>query len=216
MYIPKKFEQKDHKQLLDVIRQYPFATLITQPKDLESGIDAMHLPVVIRQDEDSLRLQGHIAKANPLWKTADTEKEAMLLFHGPHHYISPNHYPTKKEHGRAVPTWNYVTVHVKGRLRFERDAKWLHQLIHDLTEEQEQHEPNPWTVADAPQAYIDKMLPAIVGVELVVESLQGQWKLSQNQPEPNQTGVINALEALEHSTAHDVAAMMKQAQKGQE
>ena len=120
--------------------------------------------------------------------------EILLIFNGPNCYISPNYYPTKKETGKAVPTWNYVVVHVKGRISFIHDEKWVYSMIDSLTSIHESNQDIPWSMADAPETFIKKMLPAIVGIEISIDSIEGQWKLSQNQPQANKLGVVKGLE----------------------
>lgn len=199
MHIPVKFQQNEDSQLKAIIREYPFATLITYS---ESGIEATHLPVVLVDVEGKTVIQAHIAKANKLWKSVKEGAEILLIFNGPNCYVSPNYYPTKKESGKAVPTWNYVVVHVKGVISFIHDEKWIYNMIDLLTKEHEAKQDVPWSITDAPETYINKMLPAIVGIEIAIDSIEGQWKLSQNQPDVNKFGVIEGL--LETGQANDV------------
>jgi transcriptional regulator len=190
MHIPSKFKQNEESILLEIIREYPFATLIT---NTESGIDATHFPVIIANKEGKNSIQAHIAKANKIWESVKNGAEVLLVFNGPNCYISPNYYPTKVETGKAVPTWNYVVVHVKGRISFIHDEKWIYNMIDSLTNEHESTQKIPWSISDAPESYINKMLPAIVGIEVSIDSIEGQWKLSQNQPDINKFGVIKGL-----------------------
>jgi transcriptional regulator len=190
MHIPSKFNQKEQSQLKSIIREYPFATLITQS---EYGIEATHLPVVLTNIDGNDVIQAHIAKANKIWKSIKENSEILLIFNGPNCYISPNYYPTKKQSGKAVPTWNYVVVHVKGKISFIHDEKWIYNMIESLTSIHESNQETPWSMADAPDTYINKMLPAVVGIEISVDSIEGQWKLSQNQPEINKFGVVKGL-----------------------
>ncbi len=206
MHIPKKFQQDDNEKLLAVMRDYPFTTLITHSK---SGIEANHLPISISWQEDKLYLHAHIAKVNTVWQTVSEASEVLVIFNGPNAYISPNHYPTKQQTGKAVPTWNYVAVQVKGAIRFIHDPTWIHQALETLTAEHESKNDKPWAMSDAPASYIYKMLPAIVGIEIAVTSMTGQWKLSQNQPKVNQQGVIQGLSASKDNDALKVAAMVQ-------
>ncbi|GEA59351.1 FMN-binding negative transcriptional regulator [Vibrio comitans] len=206
MYIPNKFRQENIEQLLGVVEQYPFATLTAQSED---GIEAVHLPLMLEQVDDKLLLKGHIAKANPLWKKVHSGSNVLVIFHGPNCYISPNHYPTKLENGRAVPTWNYVVVHAKGAISFIKDVDWIYSMIDQLTAQHEVNSPYPWSISDAPDGFIEKMLPAIVGIEIKLRAIEGQWKLSQNQPEVNQQGVVNGLSALNEPSALEVASWVR-------
>ncbi|HCE1838700.1 FMN-binding negative transcriptional regulator [Vibrio parahaemolyticus] len=206
MFIPRKFRQEKIEELLAVIQKYSFATLVAYS---DNGMEATHLPVLLESVGETLILKAHIAKANPLWKKVQNGSDVLVIFNGPNCYISPNHYPTKAEHGRAVPTWNYVVVHVKGSISFVTDPDWVYSVIDGLTTKHEAGSSNSWSISDAPKEYIQKMLPAIVGVEIEVNSLEGQWKLSQNQPELNQQGVINGLSSLNEPASQAVASMVR-------
>lgn len=196
MHIPPAFAQKDNQELIRAITQFPFATLVAQlasPAGGASLLDAHHLPFNYCNDGDGPVLQAHVGKANPLWQQLPEGSEALTVFNGPHHYISPNYYPTKREHGRAVPTWNYVAVHVWGNIRYVHDPDWLAKVVGQMTAEQESSQATPWSLSDAPAEYIERMVASIVGVEIRITSMQGQWKLSQNQPKENIAGVIEGL-----------------------
>lgn len=186
MYLPAHFAETRIEVLHALIRERPFATLVTQGK---AGPVADHLPLHLTPDG---LLQGHVARANPIWKNA-ADTEVLAIFHGPQAYVTPSWYATKREHGRAVPTWNYVVVHARGRLRAIDDPVWLRRQLDDLVERHESGFDHPWRVGDAPADYIDKMLAAIVGVEILVGELGGKWKTSQNQPAMNREGVVTGL-----------------------
>jgi transcriptional regulator len=206
MHIPKIFQQNDISQLEGLIRDYPFATLVTHS---ESGLDAHHLPIILTEARGKKVLQAHIAKANPLWQSVSDNSEVLVIFNGPNCYISPNHYPTKKETGKAVPTWNYVAVHVKGVMSYVQDEHWLQTMIDNLTAKHESSQGTPWSTSDAPEGYIQKMLPAIIGLEIEITSITGQWKLSQNQPDKNRLGVVAGLSSEVESQYKKVAELVK-------
>ena len=206
MYVPKSFEQQDQTQLIDIINNYAFATLVTYS---DSGIEANHLPMFIKQVNGSQVLQGHIAKSNPLWKNVNEHSEVLVIFQGPNAYISPNYYPTKHETGKAVPTWNYISVHVKGTISYISDDNWKMAMLHKLTDQHEVEQLKPWSIDDAPKSYIDKMLSAIVGLEIHIGSIQGKWKISQNQPAINQQGVISGLTECADGKVKDMVAFIK-------
>ncbi len=206
MHIPHKFQQDNIEELLALLRDYPFANLVTYSA---SGVEANHLPISISWQGDKLYLHAHIAKVNTLWQSVAEGSEVLIIFNGPNAYISPNHYPTKQQTGKAVPTWNYVAVHVKGDIRFIHDPTWIHQALETLTTEHEAQNDKPWAMSDAPATYINKMLPAIVGIEIAVTSMKGQWKLSQNQPEINRIGVIKGLSEQKSTNADKIAAMVQ-------
>lgn len=206
MYIPKKFQQSDTTALKAMIVEYPFATLINCS---ELGVEANHIPLMLQQVEGKDVLQGHIAKANPLWKNMAEKTEVLIVFNGPNCYISPNYYPTKMATGKAVPTWNYVAVHVKGLISFVHDKTWNLNLLDSLTTHHEAQQPEPWSIEDAPKEYIEKMLPAIVGIEIDITSIIGKWKVSQNQADINKQGIYNALSGDVKSNALKIAKLVK-------
>ena len=189
MYLPSHFAESRVEVLHALMRERPFATLVTQGK---AGPGADHLPLHLAPDG---RLQGHVARANPLWRDA-AGSDVLAIFHGPQAYVTPSWYATKREHGRAVPTWNYVVVHARGRLRAVEDVAWLRQQLDDLVERHESGFDHPWRVDDAPADYIEKMLAAIVGIEIEITGLSGKWKISQNQPAINREGVVAGLRQL--------------------
>lgn len=208
MYIPKAFEQTDTDALHQAISEYPFATLVSQN---QQGMDAMHIPLYLdKTDSNSFRLKGHIAKANPLWKNTDKHSDVLVIFQGPNSYISPNYYPSKKIHEKVVPTWNYVAIHVKGKITFIHDAAWKMDMLNVLTDEQEQTQNIPWSVADAPDDFIEKMSNAIVGIEINIESIVGQWKTSQNKSKDDKQGVVDG---LAHAEKNDMAELVNQTLK---
>jgi transcriptional regulator len=184
MYLPKSFEETRSEVLHGLIRAYPFAAVIVTNAD---GIVANHLPFEIVGNA----LHGHVARGNELIRMDGAE--VLVIFRGPDGYISPNWYPSKHETGREVPTWNYAVVHVHGRLRVIDDAAWLRRLLETLTDRHEAAQPQPWHVADAPTDHIEKSLCAIVGLEIVIDRIEGKFKLSQNHPPRNRTGVIAGL-----------------------
>ncbi len=190
MYLPGHFAETRSELLHALLREHPFATLVTQGN---AGLTADHLPLHLVAESGAFGvLQGHVARANPLWKTC-ADSEVLAIFHGPQTYVTPSWYATKREHGKAVPTWNYVVVHARGRLRVIDDPAWLREQLEILVGSHEGPLPEPWQIADAPADYIDKMLGAIVGIEIVISELTGKWKVSQNQPEINRAGVVAGL-----------------------
>jgi transcriptional regulator len=141
------------------------------------------------------RLLGHIAVANDQWQTAAPRAEGLAIVTGPDAYVSPSWYESKARHGRVVPTWNYEAVHLTGPVAFHRDPQWLRGVVTRLTQRHEAGREHPWAVSDAPPEYLDGQLRAIVGVELMVRSVEAKRKLSQNRSEPDRAGVIAGLRA---------------------
>nr|WP_324257206.1 FMN-binding negative transcriptional regulator [Cellvibrio fontiphilus] len=202
MYIPKHFAESDNNQLYEFIRSNPFALLVT---NTETGLNADHLPVYLNtQNSRKVCVQGHIASANPLWKNILGLQEALLIFQGCNAYITPSWMPSKKTDGKVVPTWNYSAVHVKGRIEFIHEPCWKLELLNNLTTQQENELQHPWAVSDAPAEYIEKLLPAIVGFEVVVNEVVGKFKLSQNQSLENRAGIAKGLKKQGHKMAEKI------------
>lgn len=192
MYLPKHFAETDPAALHGLMRAFPLATLVTEGPD---GLDANHIPLHLDASAGpNGTLRGHIARANPLAANPAVNRKILAIFKGPDSYISPSHYATKAEHGKVVPTWNYVAVHAHGDLRLIEDRDWLLGQLDTLTAEHEASQPHPWSVDDAPADYIGKMLGAIVGIEISINRLIGKWKVSQNQPAANLASLITALD----------------------
>ncbi|OIQ96087.1 protease synthase and sporulation protein PAI 2 [mine drainage metagenome] len=204
MYLPTHFAQPNVDTLHALMRAHPLATLVTLGAQGQ-GLDANPVPLMWADDGTPHGvLRGHVARANPVWREAAPGAEALAIFHGPNAYISPSWYPSKRETGKVVPTWNYAVVHARGPLRVIDDAAWVRGLVEILTRTHEAAMPQPWAVGDAPPDYIARMLDAIVGIELALTSLQGKWKTSQNQPAANRAGVV---EGLRRRDGADDAAM---------
>jgi transcriptional regulator len=195
MYIPKIFEEVRPAVLHQLIESEPFGSLVTlQP----SGLFASHIPMVLERDGGSLGvLKGHLSRANLQWKNFSKEVEALAIFSGPQHYITPTWYPEKTETGRVVPTWNYAVVHAYGELKIVENEAWLRGHLESLTNIHEASSPVPWKVTDAPDDYIASQIRGIVGFEVAITRLEGKWKASQNRSERDRIGVANGLSRLD-------------------
>lgn len=193
MYVPKHFEEDDNAKLHQYIRDYGFGILIVADED---GIEANHLPFHLSREEgESLgTLQCHVARNNPVWQRFKNGGQVLAVFQGPDGYVSPSWYPSKAETGRVVPTWNYLAVHAAGKARIVEDATWLKQHLTKLTDQHESGMKEPWQVNDAPEDFTDRLVKAIVGIEIEIETLTGKLKASQNLPERNRAGVKGGLE----------------------
>jgi len=152
-------------------------------------------------------LRGHVARANPVWRHA-AGQEVLAIFHGPQTYVTPSWYPSKHETGQVVPTWNYAVVHAHGVLRVHDDREWLRTLVTRLTDRQESAMAQPWRVDDAPAEYLERMLGAIVGIEIPVTRLDGKWKVSQNRNDADRDGVAEGLSLQEGADAQAMAALV--------
>jgi transcriptional regulator len=190
MYVPDHFAETRVPVLHAAMRRIALATLVTSGAD---GIEASHVPMLIDPAPAPFgTLLGHIARDNPQWRRAGAG-ESLAIFLGPGAYVSPAWYPTKQQHGRVVPTWNYVAIHAYGTAEFFDDPARLEALVTRLTATHEAGRPAPWAPADAPRDYLEMMLKAIVGFALPIARLEGKWKMSQNRPPEDRAGVARAL-----------------------
>ncbi len=198
MYLPSSFAENDPDEIARIVDAHPLAQLVVGGSD---GLVATPVPMlrVVDPATGVTTFRGHLAKANP----ALVEGRSLLLFLGVDAYVSPSAYPSKAEHGRVVPTWNYETVQVRGDLVLHPEPAWVLDIVRALTTVHESHRNAPWSVEDAPADYIDGMLRSIVGIEVVPTSIVAKRKLSQNQPVANAEGVRAMLAA---GTPRDQAA----------
>lgn len=202
MYVLDHFAEERVDRLLDLIRTEPLGILVTGGVD---GLTANHIPFVLDPVVGpSGTLQGHVARSNPVWRDEPAPPEVLVIFQGPAAYISPNWYPGKREDGRQVPTWNYLTVHAHGPLVVHDDTRWLRAQTGRLTRLMERHQPTPWKMADAPRDYVESMLTEIVGIEIPITRLVGKAKLSQNKADRDQSGAANG---LRHAGGDERSAM---------
>jgi transcriptional regulator len=193
VYVPEYFRETRIEVLQAFIERHPLASLVAMTA---AGLTANHVPLRAQLSPSGGGvLRGHTARANSLWRDLEPEARVLAIFTGADSYISPSWYPSKREHGRVVPTWNYATVHVDGSIRFIEDASWLRAFVGALTDEHEQGRAGRWQVSDAPADYIDGMLRAIVGFEITVLGLVGKFKGSQNRSAADRAAVGAALRA---------------------
>jgi len=191
MYIPKQHEETDLSVLHKLIKSHPLATWISFGNS-ELLVD--HIPFLLDTTRGTYGvLAGHVARANPIWQSFANDLPSVVVFQGPETYISPSWYPSKHAHGKAVPTWNYAVVHAHGLPRVMDDRDFLYRHLNQLTDEHEEAQALPWKVADAPTAFTEKLLKAIVGIEIPITKIVGKWKVSQNRPEADKLGVMAGL-----------------------
>jgi transcriptional regulator len=200
MYVPAHFSADD-AQIRDLLTRRDTADLIT---NTPAGLIATFLPVLYDPEAgEHGALLAHLARNNDQWRQP-VLGEALAIVRGPDSYVTPSWYAAKAEHGRVVPTWNYVTAHVYGRLVVHDDPDWLGRFVTRLTERHEARRPAPWSVDDAPEAFIAGQLRAIVGVELVISRVEAKFKLSQNRSAADREGVANGLAADGDATMAEV------------
>lgn len=190
MYLPALFAEANPEVLTAFLRQHPLAFLITQGPE---GPEASPVPLLYdptpTAEAPAGTLLGHLARANPQWRRHQTGVPVLALFQGENAYVSPTAYPSKQEHGKVVPTWNYQVVEARGSLHVADDPETLRGLLTRLTHQQEAAAPHPWQLSDAPADYLQSMLKAVVGAEIRLQTLTGKWKMSQNRSPADRAGV---------------------------
>ncbi|MET0866992.1 MAG: FMN-binding negative transcriptional regulator [Pseudorhodoplanes sp.] len=208
LYLPPAFRESDVAVLQAQIRAIGFGSLITTAKD--GGILISQFPVMLDTAIGTLgQLRCHVSRANPQWRDSDLTKPGIVMFSGPDAYVSPSWYPSKHEHGKAVPTWNYITICARGLLEVYDDRESLMAHVTELTELHEAAFPEPWKVTDAPTDYMERQLKGIVGFRLTIEALEGKKKLSQNRSVEDRDGVAEALQATDDPNARDIGTLVQ-------
>ena len=192
MYTPKDFKVEDMGEAHALMRAHPFAILVTNGAD---GLVATHLPTVLKVDAAAPlgRVECHLARPNPQWRSFAPDADALMIFQGPEAYIRPGWYPSKAEHGKVVPTWNYAVVHAYGRLEVVQDQDWLLMHVAELSRQQEAPHEEPWSTSDAPESYLAVMARGIIGLKLTITRLEGKAKMSQNREPRDRAGVVRGL-----------------------
>ncbi|HEY9773836.1 MAG TPA: FMN-binding negative transcriptional regulator [Planktothrix sp.] len=192
MYTPQSFKEDRIEVLHDFIKSNPLGLLISNGAE---GPLATAIPFHLVNDGSEFGMfQAHLARANPHWQSIDNQN-ILIVFQGTDAYISPSWYPSKLEHGKVVPTWNYIMIQARGIAKVMDDPEWIKRQITALTNQQEQDKSDPWKVSYAPESYIDTELRAIVGLEIKISQMEGKWKLSQNRNLQDRRGVAENLQA---------------------
>lgn len=199
--MPRHFVEDDRAAVVEMVRAAALGHVVAAGAD---GLVSTPMPVLI--DDDGTTVRGHLARANPILRSLPTD--ALLIVPGRDAYVSPSWYPSKQEHGRVVPTWNYEVVHLRGRL-VAHDDEWTLRLVGDLTDLHEGPMERPWSVDDAPPGYVDQLLRGIVGVSLRVERIDAKRKLGQNRSDADAFGAADGLERLGGDDRRHVAAAMR-------
>lgn len=203
MYVPSHFAADDADALIQRLARARAGVLVTFGAD--GAPLATHLPIL--WDAERKIATGHIARANPHWKQGPGK--GLIVLAGAEAYVTPAWYPSKAEHGKTVPTWNYEAVHLSGRVEWFDEPARLEAVVRDLSAVHEEGRAEPWSIADAPRPYIDALLRGIVGVALHAERIEAKRKLSQNKSEADFAGVARGLAASEDAMAQEVAALMR-------
>jgi transcriptional regulator len=204
MYQPPAFREDRIEVQHALIRAHPLGLLITAGP---GGLMANAMPFLV-YPEGSGRgtLRAHVSRGNPQWRELAAVEESLVVFQGRQKYITPSWYATKRETGKVVPTWNYITVHAWGRPQAISDAAWLRRQIDDLTSQQEGGLPDPWKVTDAPEDFVAAQIKGIVGIEIPIGRIEGKWKVSQNRTEVDRAGVVAGLREQGEATMADLVA----------
>lgn len=205
MYIPSHFSETDLERVSEFIRANPLGLMVA---NVEGELVGNHLPFSMLDEKIQVgsKLISHAAKANPVWRLGESNEKVLLVFSGYETYISPSLYPSKQETHKVVPTYNYVSVHIYGRVRAIDDEQSKRQIVEALTNDMESDRQSPWAVSDAPEDYIKTMLANIVGLELLVEKIEAKWKASQNRPAKDRQGVIDGLRKdMDNSRSQEMA-----------
>jgi transcriptional regulator len=209
MYLPKHHALTDPGAMQAHIEKHPLGAWVCLS---DGNLVANHIPFFLDRGSGSQgRLMGHVSRANPVWRLLTSDAPSVVMFMGPHAYITPSWYPGKQAHGQVVPTWNYATVHAHGVARAVEDPDWLLDMLQRLTDAQEWPRPTPWRVTDAPSAYIQPMLRAVIGIEITIDRLEGRLKVSQDEALADRQGTVAGLMQEPDTQAQAVAELVRQA-----
>jgi transcriptional regulator len=208
MYLPKIHEETRLDVLHNLIRTHSLGTWVTAG---EMELTVNHIPFLVDSSRGELgTIIGHVARANTIWRTSRSVQPDIIVFRGPQTYVTPSWYPSKHQHGKAVPTWNYAVVTVHGKPEFIEDRKWLYDHLEQLTETHESSQAVPWRIADAPQEFTEKLVSAIVGVRIPIQRIAGKWKTNQNRPQPDKMGVIAGLLSIGDENSVAMASLVRE------
>ena len=192
MYISKHHQLADRDAIFSLMESHPLGAWVCQG---DQALVANHIPFFLDRASGPLgTLVGHVARANRIWRQLDARAPSVVMFQGPQSYVTPGWYPGKKEHGKVVPTWNYTVAHAHGTARPIEDRDWLLRMLDRLTSFHETGRQAPWRVGDAPGDYIDKLLRAIVGIEIPIDRLEGKLKASQDEALQDRHGTVAGLQ----------------------
>jgi len=205
MYVPEPFKVLDEGEIRAFMEAYDFATIVSSPPQ---GLIATHVPVVVRRDESGVAIVGHVARANSHWQIMNGSEESLVIFQGPHSYVSPTWYANAP----AVPTWNYAVVHAYGKPRFRDDREFLEIVLRSLVHKHESGRTAPWRIEDQPADFYERMLANIVGFEMPVLKIEAKFKLGQNRRLEDRRGTVEGLERGVSAEERALAAFMRSRQ----
>ncbi|MCD8515514.1 MAG: FMN-binding negative transcriptional regulator [Burkholderiaceae bacterium] len=208
MYLPKYHQFNDHPAMRSLVDAHPLGAWVCHS---HGELMANHLPFVLDRSRGAHgTLIGHVSRANGVWRMLAGDAPSVVMFQGPQAYITPGWYPGKGEHGEVAPTWNYVVVHAHGVARAVEDEAWMLDMLERLVQAQESGRAKPWRVDDAPVGYIDRMLRAIVGIEIPIDRLEGKRKLSQDEALADRIGTVHGLMQEDREESRLLGALVNQ------
>lgn len=209
MYIHPQHRMTDREALYALMASHPLGAWVCHGRN---GLVANHVPFLLDRDRGPFgTLIGHVSRANTVWRELGPAVPSVVMFQGPQAYITPGWYPGKQAHGEVVPTWNYVVVHAQGVARAVEDRERVFEVLSRLTQAHEAHRPTPWSVSDAPAAFMDKMMRAVVGIEIPIDHLEGKFKASQDEALPDRHGTVRGLREQACDAARAMAALVQHA-----
>ena len=209
MYVNPLHRLTDRETLFALMESHPLGAWVCQG---EAGLVANHVPFLLDRSRGPYgTLIGHVSRANKVWRDLSSGNSSVVMFQGPQAYITPGWYPGKAEHGKVVPTWNYVVAHAHGVAHAIEDREWLFYMLQRLTQVHEAPQAAPWSVSDAPASFMDKMMRAIVGIEIPIDRLEGKLKASQDEAMPDRVGTVRGLREQACDTARAMAALVQEA-----
>jgi transcriptional regulator len=209
MYVNPRHRLTDHEALFGLIESHPLGAWVCHG---DTGFVANHVPFLLDRSRGPYgTLIGHVSRANKVWRDVGSAGSSVVMFQGPQAYITPSWYPGKAEHGKVVPTWNYVVAHAHGVARAVEDRDWLFDMLRGLTQAHEAPRSAPWSVSEAPAAFIEKMMHAIVGIEIPIDRVEGKCKASQDEAMLDRLGTVRGLREQACDTARAMAALVQDA-----
>ncbi|MEO0327584.1 MAG: FMN-binding negative transcriptional regulator [Pseudomonadota bacterium] len=209
MFRPEEFAEDCPDILVQAMQDIQFACIVTAGDD---GLCATHMPIVLEERDGEIILEGHFARANSHWRLGNSSIPSLAIFQGPQAYVHPGWYPSKKEHGKAVPTWNYIVVHAHGPFEAFQGQQELVRHLEMLSFQNEKSRQDPWSLKDAPERYMQSMMRGIVGFRMRVSRLEGVWKLSQNKDGQDFDGVVAGFQNEGQTDSSAIASAMIEAQ----
>lgn len=212
MYVSKHHQFNDCEAVSALMQSHPLGAWVCHSRD---GLVANHVPFFLDRTRGPHGvLMGHVARANPVWRLLSAGTPSVVMFQGAESYITPSWYPTKGEHGKVVPTWNYVVAHAHGTARAMQEPDWMLDMLNRLTDSQESRQASPWRVSDAPSGYIEKLVRGIVGIEIPIDRLEGKFKASQDEATPDRHGTVKGLQSNISDRSRAMAELVRSALAG--